>query len=100
MNFRSMLLVCPAVCLLAQTPPKPAQSGQSATPMSVTMTSNDMNVGMVATVPPETVVLTVGDVKITAAQFEQIVSTLPPQVQASARGANRRQFADNLVKVF
>jgi peptidyl-prolyl cis-trans isomerase C len=64
------------------------------------MTSNDMNVGMVATVPPETVVLTVGDVKITAAQFEQIVSTLPPQVQASARGPNRRQFADNLVKVF
>lgn len=55
---------------------------------------------MIPTVPPETVVLTVGDVKITAAQFDQIVSTLPPQVQASARGPNRRQFADNLVKVF
>jgi len=55
---------------------------------------------MVPSVPPETVVLTVGDVKITAAQFDQIVSTLPPQVQASARGANRKQFAENLVKVF
>jgi peptidyl-prolyl cis-trans isomerase C len=101
MNFRSMLFVCPAVCLLAQTPPKPAQSGQSATPpISVTMTSNDTNAGMVATVPPETVVLTVGDVKLTAAQFDQLVSSLPPQVQASARGPNRKQFADNLVKVF
>ncbi len=51
------------------------------------------------TVPPETVILTVGDVTVTAAQFDQIIQSLPAQVQASARGANRKQFADNLVKV-
>ena len=95
---RSMLLVCPAVCLLAQTPPKPAQPAQP--PVSVSVSSDEMKIGMIPSVPPETVVLTVGDVKITAAQFDQIVSTLPPQVQASARGPNRKQFADNLVKVF
>jgi peptidyl-prolyl cis-trans isomerase C len=98
---RITLLVCPAVCLLAQTPPKPAQPTQPASsPVSVTMSSDEIKVGMMATVPPETVVLTVGDVKLTAAQFDQIVSTLPAQVQASARGANRKQFAENLVKVF
>ena len=31
------------------------------------------------TVPPETVVLTVGDQKLTAAQFDQIIQSLPPQ---------------------
>jgi len=51
------------------------------------------------TVPPETVVVTVGDQKITAEQFDQIVQSLPPQFQANARGAGRKQFADNLVRV-
>ncbi len=43
--------------------------------------------------------ITVGDEKITAAQFEQIVNALPPQYQSSARGAGRTQFADNLARV-
>jgi peptidyl-prolyl cis-trans isomerase C len=50
-------------------------------------------------VPPQTVVLTIGDMKITAEQFDQIIQSLPAQVQANARN-NRKQFADNLVKIF
>jgi peptidyl-prolyl cis-trans isomerase C len=50
-------------------------------------------------VPPDTVVITVGDTKITAAQFDQIISVLPAQYQISARGAGRKQFADNLVRM-
>ncbi len=50
-------------------------------------------------VPPDKVVLTVGDQKITAAQFDQIIQSLPPQFQANARGAGRKQFADNVVHV-
>jgi peptidyl-prolyl cis-trans isomerase C len=45
------------------------------------------------------VVITVGDVKITAAQFDSIISLLPQQNQANARGAGRKQFGDAVVKI-
>ncbi len=51
------------------------------------------------TVPADKVVLTVGDVSLTFAQFEQIIDVLPEQYKPVARGAGRKQFADNLVKV-
>src|SRR5689334_643379 len=96
--FRSMLFVCPAVCLLAQTPPPPKPAQPAAPPVTVTLSSDDMKSPLVMpALPPDTVVLTVGDVKLTAEQFDQIIQSLPQQVQASARG-NRKQFADNLVK--
>jgi peptidyl-prolyl cis-trans isomerase C len=50
-------------------------------------------------VPPETVVLTVGESKITAAQFDQILAALPAQYQEKARGAGRKQFAESLAQV-
>jgi parvulin-like peptidyl-prolyl isomerase len=50
-------------------------------------------------VPPDRVVVAVGDVKVTAAQFDQIISALPAQYQTTARGAGRKQFADNLVRI-
>ena len=40
-----------------------------------------------------------GDVSLTAAQFELLVDMLPEQTRASVRGAGRKQFADNLVRV-
>jgi len=51
------------------------------------------------TVPPDRVVITVGDVKITAEQFDKIISLLPPQSQAAARGAGRKQFGDAVVRI-
>jgi peptidyl-prolyl cis-trans isomerase C len=51
------------------------------------------------TVPPDRIVLTVGDVTLTAAQFDQLIDMLPEQSRASARGPNRKQFADNLAQV-
>jgi peptidyl-prolyl cis-trans isomerase C len=50
-------------------------------------------------VPPDRVVLKVGDLSITAAQFDLLIDMLPEQSRASVRGAARRQFADNLVRV-
>jgi peptidyl-prolyl cis-trans isomerase C len=50
-------------------------------------------------VPPDKVVLTVGERKITAAEFNEIIDGLPEQYRAIARGRGRKQFADNLVKV-
>jgi len=95
--FRSMLFLCPAVCLLGQTPPP-----QNATPVpkpSVTMTAESPAAKAMPVVPPDKVVLTVGDMTLTSAQFDQIIDVLPEQYKPVARGAGRKQFADNLVKV-
>lgn len=93
MLFRTLLFVCPVACLLAQTPPSP-----STPPLpKVTLSTDESKQTAVA---PDKVVLTIGDLKITAAQFDQIISTLPQQFQSNARGAGRKQFADNVVRIF
>jgi parvulin-like peptidyl-prolyl isomerase len=97
--FRSLLLVCPAACLLAQTPQPPPKPPQPGAPPAPTVTLSAEDAKRLPTVAPDKVVLTVGDMQITAAQFDAIVNTLPPQYQAQARGANRRQFADNIVRI-
>src|SRR4051794_8237894 len=97
MSFlRTMLFVCPAACLLAQTPPKPAQPSAAPQP-TVTLSAEDPK--PLPTVAPDKVIITVGDRKITAAQFDQIINSLPAQYQANARGPARKQFADNVVHV-
>jgi len=50
-------------------------------------------------VPPDKVVLVVNDVKLTAKQFNELVETLPEQYRNTARGAGRRDFAQNLARV-
>ena len=50
-------------------------------------------------VPPDRVVVAVGDWTITAAQFDQIIDALPEQYRAVARGSGRKQFADNVVRI-
>ncbi len=48
---------------------------------------------------PNTVVLSIGEHKITAGQFMDYVKALPQQYQDTARGAGRRDFAKNLVEL-
>jgi peptidyl-prolyl cis-trans isomerase C len=48
---------------------------------------------------PNTVIITVGDHKITAGQFQEYVKALPQQYQETARGPGRRDFAKNLVEL-
>jgi len=50
-------------------------------------------------VPPDRVVITVGEIKITAAQFNAFVESLPAQYRNNmGRGNARRQLADNIAK--
>jgi peptidyl-prolyl cis-trans isomerase C len=49
-------------------------------------------------VPPDRVVISVGDIKITAAQFNAFVETLPAQYRTMAHGNGRKQLADNIAK--
>jgi len=48
---------------------------------------------------PNKVILTIGTTTITAAQYDRLVDSLPQQYQAFARGAGKRQFAENLVQL-
>ncbi len=98
MFFRSVLLFCPAVCLLAQTPPPPPQNATPVPrpPINIMQAPTP---APPAVLPPDTVVLTVGDVKMTVAQLDQIVDSLPEQSRPMYRGPGRKQLADNLVKV-
>lgn len=76
------LLLAPAVCLLAQEP-SPKQPAAASTPVA-----------------PDKVVISVGDYKITAAQFTQLMEMLPePNRVAAQSPAGRRQFADEIVRV-
>jgi peptidyl-prolyl cis-trans isomerase C len=52
-----------------------------------------------AQVPPDTVILTVGDLTITAKQFDQIADGLQEQYKNFVKGPGRKQFADQLVRV-
>ena len=85
-----MVLLCPATFLLAQTPPPPKPE-----------ITRQVDIGqMIApAVPPDRVVITVGDRKITAAQFDQLVESLPEQYRAMARATGRKQFGDNIVQI-
>ncbi len=48
----------------------------------------------VVNVAPDAVVLVIGDRKITRAQYEQFVATLPPQTRAVATGPQKRKLAE------
>jgi peptidyl-prolyl cis-trans isomerase C len=51
-------------------------------------------------VPPDAVVLSVGDDKITKAQFDMILSSVPPQQQAGAQTRKgRREIAEKLAEI-
>jgi peptidyl-prolyl cis-trans isomerase C len=92
--FRSMVLLCPASFLLAQTPPP-----KTPPPMPEITRQVDVGQMLAPAVPPDRVVITVGDVKITAAQFDQLVESLPEQYRAMARTTGRKQFGDNIVQI-
>ncbi len=84
MKLSAIFLAFVAI-LSAQTPPT------SAPPVPPAMAAPPSD--------PNEVVIAVGDQKITAAQYDQLVKTLPPQYQDVARGPGRRQFAQNLVEL-
>lgn len=51
-------------------------------------------------VPREKVILTVGDITLTAGQFDDIIEGFPEQQRGFYRGPGRKIFADQLAKMF
>ncbi len=111
--FRSLVLFLP-VFLCAQTPPP--QASRPATPVPPTQSNPGqpevkhnpdgtitMNVPIPAPppqVPRDKVVLTVGDITLTAGQFDDIIESMPENVRAFYRGPGRKMFGDQLAHIF
>jgi peptidyl-prolyl cis-trans isomerase C len=85
------ILIWSQIGLVAQVPiSKPAllpESNVTPSPMAA------------PSVPPDEVVLTVGSIKLTAAQFDAIIDTIPEQYRAAARSTGRKPMAENIAKV-
>src|SRR6266478_1704812 len=77
-----VLLWC--AILSAQTAPKPVAPVKSP---------------VVAATPSDKVVLTVGEEKMTAAQFDEFVDSLPEQYKMAAKGPGKRQVVEQLVSL-
>ena len=105
--FRILPLYAAALCLVAQTPPKPpAQATPIApsTPAIPTMTGPDgvtlpLEIIQPAIIPPDRVVIQVGDVKLTSAQVGQILDAYPENQRVFANGPGRAQFIDQVVRI-
>ena len=48
---------------------------------------------------PSKVVLSVGDLKVTAAQYDEIINSLPAQAQASIRSMGKRSFGERIAEL-
>jgi peptidyl-prolyl cis-trans isomerase C len=92
---RFVLVLVGAACVSAQTP-APSQP-PAIPPARVVITP--VNPATTSSVPPDKVVLTIGEQRMTAGEFEQLIDALPEQVRVAARGPNKRQFAEQLVRI-
>jgi len=92
-----LFFLTPLACLLAQTPPpsQPATAPPADKPPTVSV--QPASPAVAAPVPPDKVVLTIGDEKITAAEFDRLVNLLPEQYRQQMRTTGRRRFAEYLI---
>ena len=93
MKFFLATLAFSITALFAQTAPAqtaPAQTDKiTAVPAPVAATATD----------PNKVVLSVGDLSITAAQYDDIINTLPSQSQAAIRSMGKRAFGERIAEL-
>jgi peptidyl-prolyl cis-trans isomerase C len=95
---RSLILFGAASVLLGQTPPATPPPAPPPMPQ-VHLSVDNPPVVKAPDVPPDRVVITVGDIKITAAQFNAFVESLPAQYRNNmGRGNQRKQLAENIAK--
>ena len=91
----SGLAVCAMAAFAQDAPPPSAAPVPAPTTPAATATPNPAD-----TVAPDVVVLRVGDQSFTREQFENLILALPPQLQAAARGPQKREFARQIAELF
>src|SRR5260221_8918267 len=103
------ILLSAATLAVAQPPaaPQPAKppATRPAPPAQVKEPAKEANTngatGPLVVVAPETVVLTIGQYKLTRAQFEELLTVLPDNMRAAAAapGPGRRQVGEQLAEL-
>lgn len=93
-SLQLLLLLTPLACLLAQTP----ASHPAAPPAPAGLPAKAPAAASAPKVPPDTVVLTIGTEKFTAADFEHLIDMIPEQYRERMRTSGRRQFAENIIR--
>jgi peptidyl-prolyl cis-trans isomerase C len=86
--FPCLLVGCVVPLLAQQAPPKDGPS----LPINVVPPAS-------AVIDPDTVVLQVNDIKITAKQLDALIDVYPQSTQVFARGPGREQFADSVIRM-
>ena len=95
-----LAFVCPLAAALAQNPaPKPGGEPPPMPKISLSVENPASTPAALPDVPPDTVVIAIGDEKLTAGEFATLVEALPEQYRVMARGTGRRQFGENIVRV-
>ena len=91
-----LLLTAAATFSLAQEPakPEPVKPGTPGPKVAA-----DAAAKLAESVPADAVVLSVGDDKLTKAQFESLLAQLPDQARVAAQGPNRRKVADQIAEL-
>ena len=79
--YKALLTPCLCAVILAQTP---APAPKLAMPVST---------------PPDKVILTIGTEKMTAAEFDEFIESLPEQYRMAARGPAKRQLVEQLISL-
>lgn len=92
------LFLTPLACLLAQTPP-PATGQPSPAPKAPTVTLQPATPPAPVSVPPDKVVLTVGEEKVTAGELDHLMDMIPAQYRNQMRSMGRRQFAEQVIRL-
>ncbi|HEY3839702.1 MAG TPA: peptidylprolyl isomerase [Bryobacteraceae bacterium] len=97
------LLPVLVISAFAQTPaPKPSAPASLAAPSPQHATPGQLapgGKGPFSDLDPDRVVATIGEEKMTAAQFDSIIDGLPQQYQAQVRGPAKRQFMEQLIMI-
>ncbi len=114
--FQILSLYAAGLCLAAQTPTKaPAQPPVLATPVAgstpanptpanPSMTGPDgvtlpLNISPMPAIPPDRVVIQVGDIKLTSAQISEVLQAYPENQRTFVNGPGRNRFIDQVVRV-
>jgi len=101
MRMRFTFILFGATLAFGQQPVKPLPPATPGTPtVGAPTPGGPAMLPAPSMVPPDAVVLTVGDEKLTKAQFDLILSSLPPQQQATVQTPKgRRDIADKLAEI-
>ncbi len=100
--FTTNVLLISSFGLMAQTPAPKQTPPPPKVIMPVVKPATTAPTAPMATVPPadpNKVILTIGNEKMTVAQYDKLVAALPDQAQTAAHGPARRQFVEQLVQL-